>query len=59
MTNEFINFYNKNTGKLITGISLNGFYHDELKPTIELLAYENGLQVENISFKIENMKGVL
>ena len=46
-------FYNKLNGKKLCSYTLYGTFDGEEKATVELLAYENNLDITDIEVKIE------
>lgn len=48
-----INLYNKKTGKKLLGLSKEGSFPGELAATIGLLAYENGIEAEDVEVREE------
>lgn len=50
---EWIVFYNKRNGKKLASITIEGTFQDEVKVTIELLAYEKGIQESDIETHYE------
>ncbi len=50
---EFINFYNKNNGKLLAGYTADGTFEGERQATAGLLAYENNINVTDIEIRRE------
>jgi len=50
---DWINFYNKQTGELLAGYTADGTCEGERQATMELLAYENNIDVSDIETKIE------
>lgn len=50
---EYIIFTNRKTGKEYAAITLEGATRDEVKATRELLAYENGLEKNEITYALE------
>jgi hypothetical protein len=53
MNKEWIVFYNKLTSEKLSSISIEGSFEGEIKSTVELLAYENGLRETDIEVKYE------
>jgi len=50
---EFIYFYNKVNNERLGGFSLQGYTIGEIAETIKLLAYENNINSNDITFKFE------
>ena len=48
---EYVIFYNRNTGKELISYSKKGTFVGELKATLELLAYENHISASEITIK--------
>lgn len=48
---EFIYFYNKVNNERLGGFSLQGYTVGEIVNTIDLLAYENDISKDDITFK--------
>lgn len=53
---KFVGFYNKATGKRLGAISVRGLTLSEIRPTKQLLAYNNKIRPTNIKIKIVNLK---
>ena len=51
---QWIYFYNKHTNERLGGYTLDGTFTDELRSTIELLAYEKEIKVTDIVTKVES-----
>jgi hypothetical protein len=49
---DFIGFYNSRTHKLLGAISVRGLSAGELRPTGELLAYNNHIKPSSIRMKV-------
>lgn len=47
-------FINKETGQELAAYTIRGTFPGEQAATIELLAYENGIQPEQITVRTEN-----
>lgn len=46
-------FYNKRNNEKLAAISINEIFEGEVESTKELLAYENGINVEDVETKEE------
>lgn len=53
MSEQWVSFINKNTGKELSAITVEGLFKDEIINTIELLAYENKLEKNEIEVKLK------
>lgn len=50
---KWFNFYNKLNGKYLGGYTENGTFNGELENTLELKAYDNGINVSDIEVRYE------
>lgn len=58
MTENWINFYNKNTGEKLGGYTVEGAFPDELDAAMGLIAYDNNIDVSDIEVKQETNKRI-
>ena len=53
MLETWVNFYNKLNGKYLGGYTQKGTFQGELESTLELKAYDNGINVSDIEVRYE------